>query len=350
VDQPPAAPTSLNATAGDMRVSLRWTASPEPDVVGYRVYRAGTPGGPYTLVASTVVPAFEHTSLPNGVTVYYVVTARDDAFESARSAEVNATPRTATVAAEVRYSPSEIGAHCLVCNPDDGEDRRGHDDDARDLDDGISKSHRDHDDGEDEDEDDCPSWIYASIELPSWLGFLSIDRNSVLLAGELPADRSYVSITDVDGDHILELRMRFPFSKVKPHLARGVNRLRLSGRAAGTPFQGEADFVVSPLRVDLYMTPRTLSLKPSNALVDARLTFHDGVRGSMVDVSSLRLNGVLRVVKVVSSNDAKLTVRFDRAAVVALLPPGDHIDVPMTVTGAVRGVPFSAADVIRVVQ
>ena len=124
VDQPPAAPTGLGATAGDMRVSLRWTASPEPDVIGYRVYRAGTPGGPYTLVASTVAPAFEHTNLPNGVTVYYVVTARDDTFESARSAEVNATPRTTTVTAQVRYMPSAIGAHCLVCNPDDHEDRR----------------------------------------------------------------------------------------------------------------------------------------------------------------------------------------------------------------------------------
>ena len=158
-----------------------------------------------------------------------------------------------------------------------------------------------------------------------------------------------MSISDVDGDHILELRLRFPFSKVKPHLALGLNRLRLSGRAAGSPFQGEADFVVSPLRVDLYMTPRTLSRKQSNALIDARLTFHDGVRGYMVDVSSLRLNGVLRIAKVVSTKDSKLTVRFDRAAVVALLPPGNHIDVPMTVTGTVRGVPFSAADVIRVV-
>jgi len=31
------------------------------------------------------------------------------------------------------------------------------------------------------------------------------------------------------------------------------------------------------------------------------------------------------------------------------LPPGSHIDVPMTVTGTARGVPFSASDVIRVV-
>jgi len=128
-----------------------------------------------------------------------------------------------------------------------------------------------------------------------------------------------------------------------------LSRLRLSGRAAGTPFQGEANLVVSPLRVDLFMTPRTLSRKQSNALIDARLTFQNGVRGSMVDVTSIRLNGVLRVAKVVSVTDSKLTVRFDRAAVVALLPPGSHIDVPMTVTGTARGVPFSASDVIRVV-
>jgi Tol biopolymer transport system component/fibronectin type 3 domain-containing protein len=330
VDQPPAAPTGLSATAGDMRVSLRWTANAEPDVVGYRVYRASTSGGPYTAVADTVAPAFDHTNLPNGVPVYYVVTARDARFESARSTEVNATPRASTVTAEVRYTPAEIGAHCLVCNPEDRED------------------HRDHDD--DDDDEDCPTWVYATIELPSWLGFLTIDRDSVLLAGDVPADRYYVSVTDVDGDHILELKLRFPFSRVGPHLALGVNRLRLSGRAAGTPFQGEANLVVKPLRVDLFMTPRTISRHQSNELVDARLTFHDGLRGSMVDVSSIRLNGVLRVAKVVSTTDSKLTLRFDRAAVVALLPPGNHIDVPMTVTGTARGVPFSASDVIKVVQ
>lgn len=350
VDQPPAAPTGVSAIAGDMRVSLRWTASPEPDVVGYRIYRASTAGGPYTLVADTVAPSFEHTGLPNGVPVYYVVTARDAHFESARSTEVNATPRASTVTAEVRYTPSEVGAQCLVCGSHD-EDHHGHDDDGRDFA-SLSNSDGDHHDGgddHDDDDDDCPSWIYATVELPSWLGFLVIDRNSVLLAGDVPADRYYWSVTDVDGDHILELKLRFPFSRVKPHLALGVNRLRLSGRAAGTPFQGEANLVVSPLRVDLFMTPRTLSRKQSNALIDARLTFQNGVRGSMVDVTSIRLNGVLRVAKVVSVTDSKLTVRFDRAAVVALLPPGSHIDVPMTVTGTARGVPFSASDVIRVV-
>ena len=40
VDPAPAAPTGLRAVAGDARVHLDWNASPEPDVTGYRVYRA----------------------------------------------------------------------------------------------------------------------------------------------------------------------------------------------------------------------------------------------------------------------------------------------------------------------
>jgi hypothetical protein len=40
VDVAPAPPIGLAATPGDGQVALQWNASPEPDVVGYRVYRA----------------------------------------------------------------------------------------------------------------------------------------------------------------------------------------------------------------------------------------------------------------------------------------------------------------------
>jgi hypothetical protein len=49
-DVPPSAPTGLTGSAGDSRVTLTWNANPETDVVGYRVYRALTTGGPYALV------------------------------------------------------------------------------------------------------------------------------------------------------------------------------------------------------------------------------------------------------------------------------------------------------------
>ena len=50
VDQAPAAPSALTATAGDSQVALDWADNTEPDVVGYRVYRS-TGGGDYTMVA-----------------------------------------------------------------------------------------------------------------------------------------------------------------------------------------------------------------------------------------------------------------------------------------------------------
>jgi hypothetical protein len=350
VDAPPGAPTGLTAVAGDGRIMLAWTASPEPDVVRYRVYRSAAAGGPYSLVSETTTPAFAHLGLPNGVTVYYVVAAVDATQEGTRSIEVHATPQASTLTAEVRYTPAQIPGHCLVDDADDDHDgHHDHDGWIRDtrLAAGIP-GHHDHDD--DDDEGDCPSWVYAAIELPPPAFFWNIDRDSVRLAGDVAPDGSYFTVTDTDGDHVLELRLRFPFQNVRPHLVPGLNRLRISGRAAGTPFQGEGILAVTPLQVELWMTPRTLSRKQSNALIDARLTFADGVRVSDVDVASLRLNGSLRVMKVVSSSGSRITVRFDRAAFVALVPPGNKIDMSVTVAGLVKAVPFSAADVMRVVQ
>src|SRR5581483_3998295 len=42
-DAPPAAPTGLHATAvGQDEIDLTWTAPPDADVVGYRVFRDGS--------------------------------------------------------------------------------------------------------------------------------------------------------------------------------------------------------------------------------------------------------------------------------------------------------------------
>jgi hypothetical protein len=80
------------ATPGDGQVSLAWTASPEPDVTGYHVYRGTASGGPYALVASVASPGHVNAGLHNGTTYFFVVTAVDAAFESHYSAEVSATP------------------------------------------------------------------------------------------------------------------------------------------------------------------------------------------------------------------------------------------------------------------
>ena len=111
----PAAPTGLAALASDGRVELSWNVHPEPDVVGYRVYRAGVPGGPHGLVGSAVAPEFDDTGLPNGSTVYYVVTAVDASLEGLPSQEIAATPTAGPVAVDVAFWPAVLDGECLQC-------------------------------------------------------------------------------------------------------------------------------------------------------------------------------------------------------------------------------------------
>jgi hypothetical protein len=118
VNVAPAAPTGLSAIAGDARVDLLWTASAEPDVAGYRVYRASSSGGPYALVGATPVASYADVGLPNGETLYYVVTAVDATLESAPSAEVSATPNAQPLTAEVALWPAVLDGECLVCPAD----------------------------------------------------------------------------------------------------------------------------------------------------------------------------------------------------------------------------------------
>ena len=91
----PAPPSSLGATGGKRKVSLTWIQSPESDVTQNKVYRSSTPGGPYTLIATSTSPAtsFNNTGLPSGVTYYYRVTAVTPRGESGYSNEASATTR-----------------------------------------------------------------------------------------------------------------------------------------------------------------------------------------------------------------------------------------------------------------
>jgi len=92
---PPAAPTGLTATAGNAQVVLSWTAS--TGAASYNVKRATVSGGPYTTIAtnsSTYInpTSYTDTTVTNGTTYYYVVSAVNATGESVNSAEVSATP------------------------------------------------------------------------------------------------------------------------------------------------------------------------------------------------------------------------------------------------------------------
>jgi hypothetical protein len=90
------APTNLKATAGSSQVALSWTAV--AGAAGYNVERSTTSGGPYTTIATNEAgTSYTDSTVTNGTTYYYVVTAIDSSKDvSANSNEVSATPVAAS--------------------------------------------------------------------------------------------------------------------------------------------------------------------------------------------------------------------------------------------------------------
>lgn len=90
------APTDLVANAGDSKIDLTWSAVPE--ATSYSIKRATTSGGPYQTVTDSVYDTkYTDTTVSNGVTYYYVVTANVNGIESEYSNEASATPTAAPV-------------------------------------------------------------------------------------------------------------------------------------------------------------------------------------------------------------------------------------------------------------
>jgi len=113
--QPPAAPTNLSATPGDGQVALSWDGSAGADF--YNVYR-GT-GGNYYWQASPTSTSWTDTSVTNGTTYWYYVTAENAAGESSQSNVVSATPQAAPQPPGQAANPSPAnGATAVSVNAD----------------------------------------------------------------------------------------------------------------------------------------------------------------------------------------------------------------------------------------
>jgi subtilase family serine protease/flagellar hook assembly protein FlgD/WD40 repeat protein len=354
VDVPPAAPTGLAAVPGDARVTLAWNASPEPDVTGYRVYRGLTAGGPYTRIASVGAPTYLNTGLVNGTTYYYVVTALDAAFESGNSNQAAATPRSpSNVTAEVRSQPSTFSSTCLLCG---SECNRAYPPvalsnlaaAAAELEPLALAAAAGGEEGTpSHNQDECPEWLRVTIELPVGYNPASIDVLSVRLNGQVAPDRHDTRLVDRDGDGLRELEVRFALQDVAPLLSAGVNTLSLTGRIGSVTFAGSLALTLPAPVLEASFTPDPFK-RSSGQWAQVQLSFKDcGVAGD-IETASLRLNGTVAVARVVSDpHDSALVVKFDRAAVAAVLPVGNNVEV--RITGRVRGMSFVAVDHVKVI-
>jgi hypothetical protein len=86
---PPATPTNLQPSLAPNSIELSWDANSEPDLAGYRVYRASTRGDFVKLADVSAIPSYSDRSAVHGQTYRYSITAFDRAGnESARSAPI----------------------------------------------------------------------------------------------------------------------------------------------------------------------------------------------------------------------------------------------------------------------
>jgi len=103
---PPAMPTGLQATAGNAQVSLSWSAS--TGATSYNVKRSTVTGGPFsTTLASPTATNYVDSTVTNGTTYFYVVSAVNVSGESAASAQASATPAGPTPNVTITIDPTQ---------------------------------------------------------------------------------------------------------------------------------------------------------------------------------------------------------------------------------------------------
>jgi beta-lactamase superfamily II metal-dependent hydrolase/predicted extracellular nuclease len=121
IQSPFAPPTPLNlvATPGNAQVGLTW--DPSLGASGYNVKRSTVTGGPYSTIASAIVPAsYTDSTVTNGTTYYYVVSALSGVNESGNSTEASALPTAPPPSgplAKVYFVDIGQGAGTLIVGP-----------------------------------------------------------------------------------------------------------------------------------------------------------------------------------------------------------------------------------------
>jgi hypothetical protein len=86
----PSAPTNLAATPGNGKVTLSWTGV--SGATSYNIYRGTSSGGEALLLGGVSATTYSDTSVANGTTYYYKVSAVNANGESGYSNEASALP------------------------------------------------------------------------------------------------------------------------------------------------------------------------------------------------------------------------------------------------------------------
>ena len=133
------------------------------------------------------------------------------------------------------------------------------------------------------------------------------------------------------------------------------------------PWTNMAAFTVhlpqSTITAEIEFEPETLNKRDHGDWVKVEIELPKGYKAADIVISSIRLEGTVPAeVWPYEIHDhcsrhgqwsngheqAELTVKFNRRAVIAVLPDGDH--VPVHVTGMVGTTPFEGVDIIRVIH
>ncbi|MBS1859541.1 MAG: hypothetical protein JST11_29480 [Acidobacteria bacterium] len=86
---PPAVPAGLRADAAPGSIELAWDRDPDPDLAGYRIYRAAGNGNFEKLAEVSQIPAYSDHAVQHGTRYRYAVTAFDrNGNESGKSGVV----------------------------------------------------------------------------------------------------------------------------------------------------------------------------------------------------------------------------------------------------------------------
>ncbi|HJT71862.1 MAG TPA: glycoside hydrolase family 44 protein [Terriglobales bacterium] len=101
----PPTPTGIVATPGNQQVALTWNSS--TGATSYNVSRSTTSGSGYSKLASPTATNYIDTTVANGTTYFYVVSATNSAGSSANSTEVSAKPAPQTADVTVTVDPNQ---------------------------------------------------------------------------------------------------------------------------------------------------------------------------------------------------------------------------------------------------